>query len=347
MPTLIFFKQAIIKNSKRLNDLCKLRGLKLLPVVKCIERYDDVLNLFIELYKMNGIAVASSCLHKDIEQTLISPISSNDYDNVVKNIQISYHGNLYSINRINQSATRQKIVHKIVLAVDMGDNREGVQPDNLIEFIEHIQQLNNPYIVIAGVMTNYACASGLMPTVENLEQFAHIAEKASKVTGIHFDIVSVGGSVVLSILEFRPLPAFINQIRIGEALLLGNIPAIAQQSRYLQNTSTLEVEIVDISKKHVLSVQTANYNALGEKVHHHVTGIRTRAILNFGSLHTTPSKLIPPHGFELVSVNSNCTVYDITETESHYNIGDKFFLYQQYGALLTASHSINLKKRMV
>ncbi|MCL1127406.1 alanine racemase [Shewanella surugensis] len=347
MPTLTFNKKSIINNIDYLNRLCDLRNLRLQVVVKGVEHCAEVVGFLLQSANIDNIAIANAASNYGAGTTLIAQVGLEEYGNMIQHVSVSYHSNMHSIKKVAQEALKQSITHKIIISVDMGDCREGIQPHTLVEFISAIKKLNNKNIKIEGVTTNYACCSGLMPTIENLQQFAGVAKDASEKTGVHFNTVSVGGSAVLSILESEPLPAFINEIRIGEALFLGNIPAINRKSKYLENTTVFEAEVVDVGFKEIPQSQDVFNNALGERMQNRQSsGRRKRVIFNFGSIHTTPEKLTPPPGFKLISVNSNCTVYDITDAPTEYNIGDRVTFEQQYAAFLTASHSINVKKIM-
>lgn len=342
MPQLLFSGKAISENIRNLDKLCRERNIEFLSVVKAIELRREVLELFVSSPSNKGIAVSSWQLSQDCEQMLITPLSLTNCVDVIKNGLITCHCNLYTIRKLAQEAQNLDIPHRIVITVDMGDMREGVAPEELVAFIEEAREICGSHISIIGIMTNYACCSGLMPTLDNLEQFAKLAENTSKETGIVFDVVSVGGSVVLSILESSSLPETINQIRVGEALLLGNIPAINRQSQLLGSVVRFEAEIVDINNRDITLANSGNKNALGEILEDQPLGKSKRAILNFGSIHTVPNKLVPPTGFKLVSVNSNCSVYDISNTEERYEVGDRVEFELEYSALLSASHSIHV-----
>jgi predicted amino acid racemase len=65
---------------------------------------------------------------------------------------------------LSAEAKKQNKTHKIIIMIEMGDLREGVMGEELIEF-GHILSL--PNIQIRGIGTNLNCLSGIMPTKTN------------------------------------------------------------------------------------------------------------------------------------------------------------------------------------
>ena len=76
---------------------------------------------------------------------------------------------------------------------------------------------------LAGLGTNLTCFGAIMPTEENLTQLVAHAYKIERVTGASLDWISGGNSSSLPLLLDHGLPAGINNLRIGEAILQGGL----------------------------------------------------------------------------------------------------------------------------
>ena len=108
-----------------------------------------------------------------------------------------------------------------MLMVDLGDLREGIWPSDLLPTVEKVLGLKG--VRIAGIGTNLTCFGAIMPTEENLGQLVAHAYKVERLTGMTLDWVSGGNSSSLPLLLEGKLPAGINNLRIGEAILQGGL----------------------------------------------------------------------------------------------------------------------------
>jgi predicted amino acid racemase len=128
----------------------------------------------------------------------------------------------------------------------------------------------------------------------------------------HADI-SFGGTDVLELTAKFSLPESIREIRCGTGIMLGvyplsgkNIPAARQ------DTFRLETHVLECRKKQG----------------------RMRALLDMGSYHTAPDKLIPAlPGITLAGVSSAYTSLDITECPLRIREGDILTFHLRYEAL--------------
>ena len=123
------------------------------------------------------------------------------------------------IKALSDKAVGRGIKHNIVLMIDVGDLREGVLPEDAAEAAENIVQL--PGVTLSGIGTNMGCYGGILPTAHNLNLLLEIKADIERKAGIELEVVSGGGTSSLKLVEDGCMPKGINQLRIGEGILLG------------------------------------------------------------------------------------------------------------------------------
>jgi len=131
-----------------------------------------------------------------------------------------------------------------LLAVDIGDRREGCLPDQAPALARELAAL--PGLSLAGIAVNFACLSGLQPSVELFEQAdAVLAEVAAFCA--QEPTLSLGGTYCLPHLfgGFRARHACV--VRIGAALLYGNytLPAVTPIPGLLRADPLLAAEVIE------------------------------------------------------------------------------------------------------
>lgn len=255
---------------------------------------------------------------------------------IVQCFGTSFNSELAVIQQLNQTAIAMNCPHSILLMVDTGDLREGVMPDQVLDTVRKIHQIKPRGIKFAGIGTNLGCCAGTVPDEYNLGIMAHLADQIESKLDIKVNTVSVGGSVLLKWMEHKRLPDRINNIRLGESVFLGTIPTINQVHPNLDTrVVTFRSDILEIKEKRVTPPQLCGKDALGCQPRFPRRGLRKRAILNFGICDTYPSGLTPLiPGMEIVSVNSNYTLADITDCPHRLKVGDFVDFTMNYQAFL-------------
>lgn len=255
---------------------------------------------------------------------------------IVQFFSTSFNSEMTVIEQLNQAAIAMNRPHDILLMVDTGDLREGVMPDQVVETVRKIHQIRPRNIEFAGIGTNLGCCAGTVPDEYNLGIMAELADRIESQLDIEVKTVSVGGSVLLKWMQHRQLPGRINNIRLGESVFLGTIPTINQVHPDLKTqVVTFRSDIIEIREKLVTPPQFCGKDALGIQPKFTCRGLRKRAILNFGICDTSPSGLTPLiPGMEIVSVNSNYTLADITDCRHRFKVGDFVDFTMNYQAFL-------------
>ena len=113
-------------------------------------------------------------------------------------------------------------VHGIMLMVELGDLREGIMPGDLPDAIARCLAL--PNIEVRGIGTNLACRNGVVPDDRNMGELSDLATSIEAQFGITLDVVSGGNSSTLEWLRSTENVGRIDNLRLGEAILLGRDP---------------------------------------------------------------------------------------------------------------------------
>lgn len=82
-----------------------------------------------------------------VQTVYIKPPAKRSVPNVIRFADVSFNTDFYTIKLLSEEAVRQNKIHKIIIMVEMGDLREGVMGDHLMDFYEKIFKLPNIEII--------------------------------------------------------------------------------------------------------------------------------------------------------------------------------------------------------
>ncbi len=140
------------------------------------------------------------------------------------------------------------IRHEIIVMVETDDRREGLLPDQVLPFCEYVQK-NCPSVDIWGIGTNARCITDKRPTRKSLKLLIELKREIENKLSINIPVISGGNSSIYNLIEKKQLPAGINQVRIGEAMLLGHETAGYNAIEGTYNDAfILEAEIIETKK---------------------------------------------------------------------------------------------------
>jgi predicted amino acid racemase len=185
-----------------------------------------------------------------------------------------------------------------------------------------------------------------LPSKDNLQLLSSLADEVEQRLGFHLDTISVGGSAILDWMREEALPDRVNQIRVGESILLGTVPGSNTRHPDLHdNTMYLEATIVEMKSKPSAPTGVRGGDAFGFKKDVSDLGIRRRAILDFGVVDTDPRDLVVTEaGMAIVVSNSDYTVVDVTECSRRFLVGGKIKFGLRYKSMLQSFLSPTLSK---
>ncbi len=357
MADLLIDIEKLKYNIFAIKKICKENNLGLMGIVKACFTCRPVIKAFADCEIMDigfsRIEVGSHC-EKDLSnhtRTLIAITIPEFADETVKYFTGSYHSEIESIQSVSESSKKFGIDHHVTLIVDNGDLREGVLPDDAKAYVKQIleMQTKNSHLKFAGLAANLGCCSGILPSNENLGTMNTITMDIEKDLGIDVPTLSLGGSIMLDWLSQKPLPEKISQLRVGETILLGNVPIINRHFEGLHSdVFTYRTTALEVKDKPSMPKGELGLDALGRKPTFYDKGIRKRAILNFGAVDTDPWAL-QPRGInaEIINSNSEYTIADITENNDNVKSGTVIDFSPGYSALIRAFLSPFVRKIVI
>lgn len=273
----------------------------------------------------------------------IPPISSAA--EVVELVDVSLNSEHRVLRALSQAALEIGRVHDVIIMVDLGDLREGVWPDEIAAFMDRAMELEG--VRVTGLGTNLSCYGGVVPSAENMSLLVELAEKVEAHCGIRLKYISGGNSSSLTLMSEGKMPARINQLRIGEAIMLG---CETLERRVWPGTAqdafTIRAEVIELKKKPSVPVGATAQDAFGQYPVFEDRGLRLRAILNAGREDVQITGLSPlDRKIEILGASSDHMILDVSNSSETFGVGDEIALLPDYGALLAAMTSSYVQKR--
>ncbi|WP_027002724.1 alanine racemase [Hugenholtzia roseola] len=287
-------------------------------------------------------------LAPEVQTVYIKPPSKRNIRQVVKYADVSFNTEYKTICWLSEEATRQKKLHKIIIMIELGDLREGIMGDDLINFYDSIFRL--PNIKISGIGTNLNCLNGVLPSTDKLIQLSLYKQLIEARFQREIPWVTGGTSVVLPLLLKKQLPKGINHFRMGETLFFGNDllenKTIEGMSSY---TMKLFAEIIEIQEKPKVPIGVMAVNPSGEmfEVCQDDYGkTAKRAIIDIGVLDVAqPDFLLPEDkNLKIVGASSDMIVIDLENSEKEYKVGDLISFDLKYMGALRLLNSDYVEK---
>ncbi|MEZ9914166.1 alanine/ornithine racemase family PLP-dependent enzyme [Vibrio breoganii] len=276
-----------------------------------------------------------------VPKMLIRTPMLSQVESVIRYCDISLNTEIKVIQKLSKVALHSNINHGVIIMVELGDLREGLMPELVIEFIREIIDL--PNIVIRGIGTNLACRYGITPDDQNMEHLSRLAEKIEVTFGLTLDVISGGNSASINwALGYKGFTR-VNNLRVGEAIFLGSVPLEQAPIKGLYTDAvTLTAEVIESKSKPSLPWGTRGTNAFGEKENIPDKGTVSQAIIALGRQDVCVTGLNAPDG---VTITSSTSDHLIVETSGKpLFIGQKITFNLDYSALLSSLSSRHILK---
>lgn len=353
MAYIKLYKDKLKHNFDFINGLFRANGIEWAIVTKlmCGNKLflQEVLDLGVKEFcdsRLSNLKVIKK-MRPDVQTVYIKPPPKRSIPTVVKYADVSFNSESETIRLLSEEAVRQGKTHKVTIMIELGDLREGIMGEHLIDFYEKI--FNLPNIEVTAIGANLNCLHGVMPSQDKLIQLslykqlieAHFKKKIPWVTG--------GTSVVVPLLFRKQVPQAINHFRIGEMLYFGNdlvtekpVPGMATDVLKLYS------EIIEITEKPKVPTGELAANPSGEtfEVKEEDYGKTSyRAILDIGLLDISPEYLMPDDPvIEIVNASSDMLIVDLGSTNRNYKVGDLISFDLKYMGALRLLNSDYIEK---
>lgn len=285
-------------------------------------------------------------LHTQKPRLLIRLSQPCEVKEVVASAEVSFESECKTISLLQEEAKRQNKTHGILLAIDMGDLREGIFFKNLGEIDEaatRIQQ--SPNLKLLGIGTNLGCFGGVITDLENMQGLVDVASHIEQKFSVKLPYVSGMSTAAMAMIENHTMPLQINHGRFGEAWLLGFDSVDNRRLHYLHDDAFLfKAQIIEIKDKPSLPVGIIGGNAYGRHVEYKDEGMMKRALLAFGTQDVAYEYLVPlDKNIEFIGASSDHTIVDLHGSDK-YEVGDVLTFKLKYHGLLHLYTSKYVKK---
>ncbi|MCH9655976.1 MAG: alanine/ornithine racemase family PLP-dependent enzyme [Planctomycetes bacterium] len=265
--------------------------------------------------------------------TLIRSPMLSQANRVVRHADVSFNTELDVISKLSSEAKKERRTHGVVLMVELGDLREGIMPDDLEHTVREV--LRFPNITLKGIGTNLACRSGAAPDARNMSELSALADSIEATFGLTLDIVSGGNSANLEWALNSTDVGRINDLRLGESILLGREPLHRQQIEGLYTDAiTLTAEVIESKVKPSLPTGEIGQTAFGDIPPVTDRGQISQTILALGRQDSDPSGLEAPPGHTILAASSDHLI-----VEPGLAVGSEITLQLNYSALVRAMTS--------
>lgn len=292
---------------------------------------------------------------KELITIYIKPPAKIYIDEIVEYADISLNSSYKTIVALNEAAKKQNKIHKIIVMVELGELREGVLRENLVDFYQKVFNMSN--IQVIGLGSNLGCMYGIEPTYDKLLQLSLYKELLESKFNQKMEYISGGSSITLPLVESKKIPPEINHFRIGEAAFFGTSPLDNNQFLDLSTNTfnffgnIIELEEKDIVPDGVISDASIGHATEFDEADEHRTSYK--AILDFGLLDVDINELsLKDDSIDFVGTTSDMTVYDIgknktNENKKKYSIGSKICFKPSYMAVARLLNSKFIEKDFI
>jgi len=343
----------IEKNARTMVSLCSDHGIDVTGVTKVTCGMPQVAQAMIrggvtqigESRLENIHRLRAGGVNRPVMLLRIPPLSAAE--EIVRSVDVSLNSEISVIRRLGQIAESLGTIHRVILMVDLGDLREGIWPEDLLPMVREVLDL--PGIKIQGLGTNLTCYGGVIPTEENLQQLVDYAHRVEDRFGIALETLSGGNSSTLPLLAAGKVPREINNLRLGESILLGRetLGRSAWPGTF-QDGFCLRAELIELKKKPSVPIGEIGQDAFGRTPVFEDRGAMVRGILNIGREDVDVEGLTPVDpAVQILGASSDHLLVDLTARAETAELGQEIRFIPGYSALLAGMTSAYVAKRVI
>lgn len=341
-PRLEIDLNKITHNARRLVDRLSGHGIAVTGVTKATLGAPEIARAMLD----GGVADLGDSRTENIETlrgahvsaqlSLIRAPMPSQARRVVIGADVSYNSEIETVRRLSLEARKLNRTHAVIVMIELGDLREGFMPVDVVAAVGEILEM--PNIEFRGIGTNLACRSGASPGEVNMGELSRIAATIEATFGIAVEIVSGGNSANLEwVFSGAPIGR-INNLRLGESILLGRETLNRHVIEGLHTDAiTLVAEVIESKLKPTQPSGDLAQTAFGVGTVAANRGEITQTLLAVGIQDTDPAGLLPPAGTQIIGSSSDHLI--TTSAADRVPIGSEMRFQLNYSALMRAMTS--------
>ena len=269
-------------------------------------------------------------------RTLIRSPMLSQVTRIVDVADVSLNTEAVVLAALNQASAQQNRMHAVVLMIELGDLREGIALGDAQDAVRAV--LGHSSLRLVGLGANLACQNGVIPDDRNMGVLTGLADDIEALHGISLDVISGGNSANLSWALQTHDVGRINELRLGEAILLGVDPLYRTPIPGLHTDAfTLTAEVIEVSFKPAQPWGDRAQAAFGDAPARTGSTSVQQAILAVGRQDVDPDGLQPPEGITILGMSSDHLIVGFGD--HRIAVGDEIDFGVGYGALVRAMTS--------
>lgn len=269
-------------------------------------------------------------------RTLIRSPMLSQVDDVARLATCSLNTEPVVLVALDAAAARAGRRHDVVLMVELGDLREGIPVDDVAEVVRGVLAL--PSLRLRGLGANLACQNGVVPDDRNMGVLSELVDTIETKYGVALTTVTGGNSANLGWAASAVSVGRINDLRLGEAILLGVEPLHRTPITGLHTDAfTLFGEVIERADKPLHPWGTRGQSAFGAVPDRVGSGTVRQALVALGRQDADPDDLVPPAGIAILGMSSDHLVLDLGDHCAE--VGSEIAFGVGYSALVRAMTS--------
>jgi predicted amino acid racemase len=359
MATLTINTEKILENIDKLNKYLAGNNIQWTLVTKMLCGHKGALEKILphkfikNLHSVGDSRITNLRIIKEIKPDIVTmyikPPALNQVKNIIKYADISLNSSYKTIEALDKEAGQQGKKHSIIVMIEMGELREGIVRDEILDFYEKVFKLQS--IETIGLGTNLGCMYGVEPTYDKLIQLSLYTHLIEERFNRKLKLISGGSSITLPLITKGKVPKGVNHFRVGEAAMLGVSPLNNKKFRNL-STSTIEfsAEILEINKKDTHPdgiISDANVGHTADIEFDKGINETYRSIVDFGQLDVDVKNLRPKdEKIQFIGTTSDMTVYDLGMHKGKYKVGEQIHFTPNYVSIARLMNSRYMTKKI-
>lgn len=348
MPRIEITLYQIEHNARILSELYGKQGISLMGVSKAVLGEP----LIVEAMIQGGVKFIADSRLENIQRMkqagiatqfvlLRTAISQAEF--IVQNVDISLNTEIETLEKLNHYAKMHNKIHQIILMVEMGDLREGILLCDIFPFMKKVLTL--PHLKIMGIGCNLACYGSIKPNIQKMQQLSGLTNAIEQKFKIDLPIISGGNSANYEWYKSAKKVGRINNLRLGESILLGRETVNGQNIPELYtNAFNLIAETIESKTKPSLPFGEICQDAFGNVPVFSDRGREKRAIIALGKQDALISGLSPHQDMEILGSSSD---HLVIHSKNFLQVGSSVKFNLDYGSLLAAMTSPFVKKQFI
>lgn len=255
---------------------------------------------------------------------------------VVRHTDLSLNTEGVVLDSLSVAAASQSTRHSVVLMVELGDLREGVPVDDVVDLARSVRRMRNLRLV--GIGTNLACRNGIVPDQRKMDELSRLAAQVEAACRMALPVVSGGNSANLDWALETADVGRVSSLRLGEAILLGVEPLHRRPIEGLRTDAfSLIGELIEVKTKPAQPWGDTAQAAFGRPSAAPKRGPIRQGIVALGRQDADNAGLTPPAGISVLAMSSDHLILDIGDHD--LSAGDEVAFGLDYAALMRASTS--------